>query len=184
MIVSPGPATLSMAAVGSAFGFTRGIPYLLGCASGLMAVMVAAAIGLSQLVEHFPGATLAASLVGFSYILYLAFKIATQHSAKTELQSRTSPGFVAGVIVSLSNPKGWAVMGALFSSMGPVQGMVPTELAIRILILCVITLAGNLAWTLLGERISRLITDSAHIRILNMIFALLLVLSVVLTLLF
>ena len=172
-----------MASVGSAFGFTRGIPYLLGCAAGLIAVMIAAAIGLSQLVERFPAATLAVSLVGFSYILYLAFKIATHESAATKLEDKVSPGFVAGIVVSLSNPKGWAVMGALFSSMGPIQDVVSKELAIRILILCVIILVGNFAWTLLGERVSKLLTDSAQIRALNRVFAILLVVSVVLALL-
>lgn len=171
-----------MAAVGSTFGFARGIPYLLGCAAGLIAVMIAAAIGLSQLIGRFPGATLAVSLVGFSYILYLAIKIATHESTNTEFEDKVSPGFVAGIIVSLSNPKGWAVMGALFSSMGPIQAVISKDLAIRILILCVITLAGNFAWTLLGERVSLLLTNSAQIRTLNRVFAFLLVISVVMAL--
>ena len=183
MIVSPGPATLSMAAVGSAFGFIRGIPYLLGCAAGLIAVMIAAVVGLSQLVAHFPWATFSVSLIGFAYILYLAFKIATREPARAGLQDKDSPGFIAGVVVSLSNPKGWAVMGALFSSMGPVQNVVSPEIAIRIVILSVITLVGNFAWTLLGERLSQLLSNPAQIRTLNRIFAFLLVVSVLLALL-
>ncbi len=177
--MSPGPATLSMAAVGSAFGFSQGLRYLLGCATGLIGVMILVAVGLLQLVEFFPSITLLAGFVGVSYILYLAFKIATQPADRTELENNGSPGFFAGVVVSLSNPKGWAVMAALFSSMGPAQSLITPEVLIRLLILSAITVLGNLAWTMLGERLSRILSDPVKCRILNRIFAALLVISVI-----
>ncbi|MGI9318984.1 MAG: LysE family translocator [bacterium] len=179
MIVSPGPATLSMAAVGSAFGFTRGVPYLMGCASGLIMVMIAVAIGLAQLVEVFPGIGYAAGLLGVGYIFFLAYRIATQDPGTSKLNSPGSPGFLAGIIVSLSNPKGWAVMGALFSSLGPINNVITSNVLIRISILCAITVLGNLAWTMLGDRLSSVVTDPARGRMINRMFALLLVVSVI-----
>jgi threonine/homoserine/homoserine lactone efflux protein len=168
-----------MAAVGNAFGFTRGIPYLTGCATGLILVMVVAALGLAHLVDLYPGTVLIVSIIGVSYILYLAYKIARETSDIATYAEGTSPGFFAGVLVSLSNPKGWAVMGALFLSMGSVQSMMSMEMMIRFIILCVIIVFGNLAWTLLGDRLSKLIADPRKGKILNRIFAFLLVASVI-----
>jgi len=168
-----------MAAVGSAFGFSRGLRYLLGCATGLISVMVLVALGLVQLLEFFPSITLLASVIGISYILYLAFKIATQTVDRKEIKDNDSPGFFAGVVVSLSNPKGWAVMAALLSSTGPFQSLMTPEFLVRLLILSAITLLGNLAWTMLGERLSRLLSDPVKSRTLNRVFAFLLVASVI-----
>lgn len=177
--MSPGPATLSMAAVGNAFGFARGIPYLTGCATGLILVMVVAAFGLAHLIDLLPGTVLIVSIIGVSYILYLAFKIARETSNIATYDKGKSPGFFAGVLVSLSNPKGWAVMAALFSSMGSMHSVLSTEMMMRFIILCVIIVLGNLAWTLLGDRLSRLVADPRKGKILNRIFAFLLVASVI-----
>lgn len=168
-----------MAAVGSAFGFSRGLRYLLGCATGLIGVMVLVALGLVQLLEFFPSIALLASVIGISYILYLAFRIATQTVDSKTIKNTDSPGFFAGVVVSLSNPKGWAVMAALLTSTGPVQNLITPEFLIRLLILSAITLLGNLAWTMLGERLSRLLSDPVKSRMLNRVFAFLLVASVI-----
>jgi len=168
-----------MPAVGNAFGFARGIPYLTGCATGLILVMVVTAFGLAHLVDLFPGTVLIVSVIGVGYILYLAYKIALETSDIATYDQGKSPGFFAGVLVSLSNPKGWAVMAALFSSMGSMQSMLSMEVIIRFIILCVIIVFGNLAWTLLGDRLSRLIADPRKGKILNRIFAFLLVASVI-----
>ncbi|MEO1142647.1 MAG: hypothetical protein AAFW66_09930, partial [Pseudomonadota bacterium] len=74
---SPGPATISLAAVGSAYGFRVGLPYLAGVILGTTGVLILVASGLVTLMIAIPGAVGLLSILGIGYILYLAWKIAT-----------------------------------------------------------------------------------------------------------
>ena len=56
LIGSPGPATLSLAAVGAAFGARRGLGYLAGIVAGVFVVMMVTATGVTGLVLALPGA--------------------------------------------------------------------------------------------------------------------------------
>src|SRR6266481_3881077 len=74
---SPGPSTMSVTAVGAAFGFRRSLAYLTGLILGTTAVLVAVAAGVVAMLMSLP--RLAPVLVAASaaYIVYLAIKIAT-----------------------------------------------------------------------------------------------------------
>ncbi|HET8728682.1 MAG TPA: LysE family translocator, partial [Alphaproteobacteria bacterium] len=67
---SPGPATISVTAVGGAFGFRRSLPYLAGIVLGTGAVLLVVAAGLASILLSQP--RLAPVLIGLSaaYILY------------------------------------------------------------------------------------------------------------------
>ena len=178
LIVSPGPATLSMAAVGSRFGFRSGIRYLNGCALGLIIVMVLVVFGLTQTINQIPGVGFSAAIAGSLYILYLAWKIARSSGSNDAGSLETPPGLVGGVIVSLSNPKAWAVMGALFASQGSIAPIGRSQLISQMIVLAIITFGGNVGWTFLGDRISDILNDPVRGRVLNVGFAVLLVISV------
>ncbi|HEX9447859.1 MAG TPA: hypothetical protein VF920_07755, partial [Dongiaceae bacterium] len=47
---SPGPATLSVTAIGAAFGFRRALPYLCGIVLGTDLVLLAVALGLTSVL--------------------------------------------------------------------------------------------------------------------------------------
>jgi len=74
---SPGPSTMSVTAVGAAFGFRRALAYLAGIVVGTTAVLFAVAAGVVSMLLSVP--RLAPVLVAVSavYMAYLAFKIAT-----------------------------------------------------------------------------------------------------------
>ena len=74
---SPGPATLSLAAVGSTVGFTGGLRYYAGIVLGNFSVLLMVATGVTGIILAEPQLATAVSIVAAAYILYLAFKIAT-----------------------------------------------------------------------------------------------------------
>ena len=61
---SPGPATLSLAATGAAFGARRGIAYLAGIVIGMVAVMAVMASGLVGILLAVPGAAPVVTVLG------------------------------------------------------------------------------------------------------------------------
>ena len=74
---SPGPASMSLAATGSTFGFQRGGRYLIGILLGNSTVFLMIAGGVTGLLLTIQNAVPVLTVLGLGYLLYLAFKIAT-----------------------------------------------------------------------------------------------------------
>ena len=74
---SPGPATISLAATGSAFGIRPSLGYLCGIIAGTTGVLILTATGVATALLAHPVAGNILTLIAAAYILYLAWKIAT-----------------------------------------------------------------------------------------------------------
>ena len=59
LLGSPGPATLSLAAVGATFGVYKGLHYLAGILLGLTCAMTGAVFGVATIFVQWPCATTA-----------------------------------------------------------------------------------------------------------------------------
>ncbi|HWA49856.1 MAG TPA: LysE family transporter [Dongiaceae bacterium] len=172
---SPGPATLSLAATGAAFGGRRGFGYMAGIVIGMIGVIAIVASGLAGLVLALPGAIPVVIVLSALYFLYLAYRIATAPPLADGAMQGAPPDFLAGFLLSLINPKGYAAMAALFSGFA-------LGFAAKLAILLVIMVAVNFAWLLAGAAMTRLFRDPRTNRIVNIAFAMLLIASVALAL--
>ena len=76
LIFSPGPANLSLASVGVAYGFRRGVPYLTGIVLGTIAILVLVSLGATAIILAHPMLRATLTIIGAAYILFLAWKIA------------------------------------------------------------------------------------------------------------
>jgi threonine/homoserine/homoserine lactone efflux protein len=181
---SPGPATLSLAATGAAFGARRGLGYMTGINFGMVGVMAITASGIVGLLLALPGA--ATVVIGLSsvYFAYLAYRIATAPPLAEAGQQRRQPSFLAGIGLSLVNPKGYAAMAALFSSFVLIERRVELDVAAKIAVLAVIIAAVNIAWLLMGAALTQYFKNPRSNRIINLTFAVLLIASVGVALLF
>ena len=74
---SPGPATISVTAVGAAFGLRDSLRYTSGIILGTAAVLLVVATGITAILTSMPGLAPVLAIASAAYILYLAFKIAT-----------------------------------------------------------------------------------------------------------
>ena len=177
---SPGPATLSLTATGAAFGAGRGTAYLAGIVVGMVAVMAAVAAGLVGLLMAVPGMTPVVMVLAAAYFLYLAWRIAMAPPLTDDHAERRAPTFIAGLALSLVNPKGYAAMAALYSGFVLVPDRMGADVAVKMAVLTVIIIAVNVAWLLAGAGLTRFFRDPRSNRLINVAFAVLLVASVVL----
>ena len=177
---SPGPATLSLTATGAAFGAGRGIAYLAGIVIGMVAVMAAVAGGLVGLLMAVPGVAPVVTVVAAAYFLYLAWRIAMAPPLTKDDDRRRPPTFIAGLALSLVNPKGYAAMAALYSGFVLVPDRLGADIAVKMSVLTPIIVAVNVAWLLVGAGLTRFFRDPRSNRLINVAFAVLLVASVVL----
>src|SRR5882672_10484756 len=93
---SPGPATLSLAATGAAFGARRGLGYMAGIIVGMIVVMGVVATGVMGVVLALPGATPVVVVLAAAYFVYLAFRIATAPPLTERPDADRRPSFAAG----------------------------------------------------------------------------------------
>jgi threonine/homoserine/homoserine lactone efflux protein len=180
---SPGPNTLSLAATGAAFGARRGLGYMAGLVIGMVAVMAITATGVIGVLLALPGATPIVTIAAALYFAYLAFRIATAPPLTEDAAQRREPSFAAGLLLSLVNPKGYAAMAALFSGFVLVSQRLALDAALKGVVLVAIILIVNAAWLFAGAALTRFLREPRLNRIINVTFAVLLILSVAFALL-
>jgi threonine/homoserine/homoserine lactone efflux protein len=178
LVASPGPATLSLAAIGAAFGARRGLGYMVGIAVGMIIVMSIIATGVSVIILAIPGVTPIVTALGAAYIIYLAYRIGTAPPLTEPTHHHRQPSFIGGVILSLVNPKSYAVLAALFSGFVLVEDTLHLDAALKMVILLTITSFTNTAWLFAGAALTRFSQDPGISRAINVAFAVLLVASV------
>lgn len=176
---SPGPAVLSLAASGAAFGARRSLAYLTGIVLGMVGVMAITASGMVGLLLAVPGATSVVAILAAAYFAYLAWKIATAPPLGEASAEHRQPSFLAGLLLSLVNPKGYAAMAALFSGFTLVRGALALDVAAKMAVLLLIISASSIAWLLAGRALTRFFREKRSNRIINIVFAVLLLASVI-----
>lgn len=181
---SPGPATLSLAAAGAAFGARRGIVYLAGLVAGMVVVMAIVASGVVGLLLAVPGIAPVVTGLAALYFAWLAWRIAFAPPLSDEGVQRAPPGFAAGLLLSLVNPKGYAAMAALYSGFALLPGRLLPDAALKLALLTAIIAAVNIGWLLAGAALTRWFHDPRGNRTINVAFALSLLASVGLALAF
>lgn len=179
---SPGPATLSLAAAGAAFGARRGLGYLAGIVLGMVFVMAIVAAGVTGLLLALPGAAPLVTVLAALYFAWLAWRIAIAPPVDARAGLGRPPAFLGGVALSLVNPKGYAAMAALFSGFALSPGRPALDAALKMAALVAVMLAVNVAWLQGGAALTRYFRRPVANRAINVAFALLLVASVLATL--
>jgi threonine/homoserine/homoserine lactone efflux protein len=175
---SPGPATLSLAATGAAFGARHGLAYMAGILAGMVGVMGIVVTGLAGAVLALPGVAPAVMTAAAAYFVWLAMRIATAPPLTEDSDARSRPTFVGGMLLSLLNPKGYAAVSALYSGFVLVQGEIEADAAAKIVVMIAITALVNVAWLTAGTGLTRIFRAPRSNRAINILFATTLIASV------
>jgi len=180
---SPGPATLSLAATGAAYGFKAGRSFLFGIIIGVMVVIVGVAAGVFAAIIAIPHAAEVLTVFAIGYFAYLAYKIATAPPVGKPVSITDGPGFVTGLILNISNPKAYAAFTALFSGFHLIP-QAPTQSVFVQIVLCFsIICIVNPTWLYAGSALRHVLHDEKISRRVNRGFAIMLVASVLFTVL-
>ena len=151
---SPGPSTISMTAVGAAYGLRRSLDYLSGLIVGTTAVLLAVAAGVVSVLLSVPPLAPVLLVASAAYILYLAFRGSTA----------TAPSFAGAFLLAVANPKAYLAIAAVFA------GSTLDALA-KSAILAAMIVVIHLGWLLAGASLSRIFYDPVRSRIANRAFA-------------
>lgn len=179
LYATPGPATLSIAASGATFGFRKTIAYTLGTVSGLVIIFIMIALGLGLLFIQYPTVHMVFKWISLMYVFYLAYKIAMAGSMNTSNTKHL--GFFQGISLTLLNPKAYFAVIATVTQFTK-QGDGYTESFILLMIWIVfLAVVIDLTWAYIGGVIGNRATSTSISSKMNVLFALLLIGSVLLT---
>lgn len=174
---SPGPANTVLAAAGAAFGLRRSVWLATGIITGVLTVMLLTATGLAGLILALPGVAPVATVAGALYMAYLAWKIATAPPLQETNTEARAPSFGSGYFVGAGNPKTFAAVAALHSGFTLSPGEPVLEVVLKLVSLAPILVIVNVVWLLLGSALTRCFRDPKANRVINIAFAVALILS-------
>jgi threonine/homoserine/homoserine lactone efflux protein len=166
---SPGPATISLTAAGSAYGLRRSLGYLAGIVVGTALVLLAVATGITAALLAIPAMRPVLIAISAAYILWLAFKVATA-PALAAGPAAGSPSFAGGALLGVANPKAWVAIAAVFAS-ARLAGAAATDAAEKVVLLSGMIVVINAAWLLVGASLAPALRDPRRARVVNVVLA-------------
>jgi threonine/homoserine/homoserine lactone efflux protein len=175
---TPGPATISLVAAGSAHGVRRSLPYLAGIVAGTAIVLAAVAGGITAALLAVPELRPALLAVSAVYILWLAWHVATAPPLPRGGDGAPPPPSLAGgALLGVANPKAWVAIAAVFAS-ARLAGGAAADAASKIAVLSVMIVLINATWLVAGASLTPLLRDPRRSRIVNVSLAALLVAAI------
>ncbi|MCW9033965.1 MAG: LysE family translocator [Rhodospirillales bacterium] len=178
---SPGPNTLSLAAVGAAYGQKRGLRYMLGLNLGMAGVILIVGSGVSGFLFALPGAAPVITVIAGLYFIYLAYRIASAPPLKATMKQDSEPKWFEGTFLSLINPKAYAAMAAMFSSFILVAENRVMDSFFKAAVLMLVLIVVNICWLYAGSILTNFLKHDRLSRAINVMFAGLLIISVLIT---
>ncbi|WP_422364756.1 LysE family translocator [Pelagibius sp.] len=200
--LSPGPSSFILLASGATFGLRQSLPLLLGISLGYVLMILVAGLAFEPFMSAPPALFMVSKVVFALWALWLAWKIARrpppaderpaqerpaqERPAQEMPAQKTSAGqrllsFPQALAFQVINPASWFVafasMVSFTSAVSSDAGFVSLVLMLAA-IFAVINLPSIGLYALLGQVLHRLFPDPKKLRILNVVAAVLLVLSI------
>ena len=172
LIITPGPGVLSIAGLGSAYGFAAGQKFLWGLWLGNFLVGLAVILGLETVlfsIPYLPHVLLGLSL---TYLSYLAFKIAFAGSEIAFIKAKRIPGFFDALALQAVNPKAYAVNATFFTTFNFWPNHFLEMILIKIIIVNVIWVPVHFGWLYAGSTVRKLNLSTNVQRSINIFMAL------------
>lgn len=177
---TPGPATISLTAAGSAYGVRRSLTYLVGIIAGTIVVLLAVATGITAALLAVPAVRPALIAAGAGYIVWLAYHIATAPPLGGQGEGSAAPGLAGGALLGVANPKAWVAIAAVFAS-ARLAGGAALDAAAKTAVLTVMIVFINSTWLAAGASLAPLLRDPRRARRINAALAAVLVVAAALT---
>ncbi|MCO7514263.1 LysE family translocator [Pseudomonas guariconensis] len=175
--ITPGPNNTMLLASGVNFGVRRSIPHALGISIGFMVMVLAVGFGLGELFKAWPPLYSILRYVGATYLLYLAWKIATAGPIGGEAAGTGKPlGFWGAAAFQWVNPKAWVMAVGAITTYTPAQGYVLNVIVIAGLF-ALVNLPSVGVWVMFGSALRNFLQNPRWLMLFNVLMALLLVIS-------
>ncbi|WP_208976242.1 LysE family translocator [Polycladidibacter stylochi] len=166
MTGTPGPGNLTFMAIGSANGYRKTFPLIIAAMLGGIVLHAAVGLGLGQLFSGSGPFVTMLKLVGFTYMAYLAYRIATIKLGTSD-RSRQLSMWESFLIHPLS-PKTWAMSLVAFTTYFAANGQAQSLNTLVVIISFSLgALVFHSLWALSGASILLMLGQGKTLRIVT-----------------
>ncbi|KJY85908.1 MULTISPECIES: LysE family translocator [Vibrio] len=166
--MTPGAGNIALIGLSSRYGVSATLPFIVGNAVGVIAILAGASVGLAGLLALYPTLYLALKWLGAAYLLYMAWGIANM-----ELDNNASvkkSGFLSGIMVQILNPKGWVASITVFSQFVSPASNYVVQVVFIIGVMVITGVIGMLIWAYFGSMLTRFIESPRKMVAINRSF--------------
>lgn len=178
LLATPGPAVISLFYSGINYGFKKSLPYFAGILTGFAFNLVICALGTGVLLE-FTAVYTTLKFVMLGYIFYLAYKIATSTPLDTTGDIKPMY-FLQGVLLNMLNPKAYIAAMSAISQFALTSDYIWSAIWVIVVNLMVAFIFQGL-WCYAGQYVRQLLEHPKWYKRINVLLAVLLIASVVMT---
>lgn len=180
LVGTPGPATLTIAATSAAFGPRQAVRLVVGLIASMTIISILTAGGIATVILSAPGVVGVGSVLAAAYLLYLAYRIATAPVLRDDMDLSRAPSYQHGFLMNFVNPKAYAAAAGLFGGFVLVEQDPLADALVKGVLMLIMLVLADMVWIVAGRLLAGAFRDSRANRIVNLTFALALLISVVL----
>ncbi|TDF82432.1 LysE family translocator [Pseudomonas sp. H9] len=173
--ISPGPVNIVALGSGARHGLRASLRHVTGATVGFSLLLLLIGLGLHEMLRHWPGMTRILHAGGVAFLLYMAWKLASDQGELAQSNAPAAPSMLAGATLQWLNPKAWL---ASVAGVGAYVGEGETTLLWQFVgiyfVICYLSIA---SWAWAGSLISHYLGNARRVRVFNRVLAALLVAS-------
>lgn len=173
--ITPGPVNIVALTSGARFGFGASLRHVAGQALGFTLLLVLIGLGLHEVLLRWPLLTQGIQWAGVAFLLYMAWKLATDNGQLDTRTDAKAPSMFYGAMMQWLNPKAWlacvAGMG-VFAANG--EAALVWRFAAVYLVVCYLSVG---CWAYAGAFLQQYLRNPRGMRLFNRSMALLLAVS-------
>ena len=176
--VTPGPNNLMLLASGVNFGFWRTVPHMLGISIGFGLLVFSMGAGIGALIAFSPNFHLILKIIGATYLLYLAWRIATSTGIGQGSAKSRPMNFLEAAAFQWVNPKAWSMALSAIALFSDPEGTIwSTALLSVVFVGC--NFPSVMVWTGFGTVMQCFLSNPTRLRVFNITMGILLALTVI-----
>lgn len=175
---APGPNAFMLISSGLNHGIKNSLPHYFGVIFGFPVLVTFIGFGLGAFFTQYPSFHQAIKILGVSYLLYLAWKIANTKSTNTGSNLQKPLTFFQAAAFQWVNPKAWVIaIGAIATF--TTHGNISTQIIFIIFAYFLASLSCMGIWLVIGASLQTLIERPRQFQLLNIAMAFVLMVSII-----
>lgn len=175
--ITPGPNNVLLMSTGLNHGIRKSLPHICGVFIGFPLMVAILGFGLGAIFLSYPVIHSILKVVGVSYLLFLAWKIANTGNSKSSPELAKPLTFMQAFGFQWANPKGWIIaIGAL--STFTTQDNVIFDVLVVVFGFLLLGSISMFSWLLLGASLQKVLRQEKQLTYFNRTMAILLVISI------
>jgi threonine/homoserine/homoserine lactone efflux protein len=177
MCFTPGPNNVMLLASGLNYGLRRSLPHVAGVTIGFAFMIAVVGFGFGAVFTAYPVLQTVLKYAGASYLIYLAYAIATSAPPDPEATAQRRPmTFIGAALFQWVNVKGWVMVIGTVTAYAA-MARYPWNIILQTLLTLLMGFSSTITWTLFGTSLQSLVKSPGTIRAFNIAMAVLLLAS-------